>query len=56
MMAEPVLVTRTRFTSSLKNELMEGFNKLAEDTRIPKTRLMDEAVEDLLKKHAKKDG
>ena len=56
MMAEPMLVNRTRFTSSLKNELMDGFNKLAEDTRIPKTRLMDEAIEDLLNKHAKKDG
>lgn len=55
-MAEPVLVNRTRFTSSLKNELMEGFNRLAEETRIPKTRLYDEAIEDLLKKYEQKDG
>ena len=54
-MAEPVLVNRTRFTSSLKNELMEGFNALADQTRIPKSRLLDEAVEDLLKKYEKKD-
>ena len=52
-MAEPVLVNRTRFTSSLKNELMEGFNNLADQTRIPKSRLLDEAVEDLLKKYEK---
>lgn len=55
-MAEPMLVNRSRFTSSLKNELMEGFNHLAKETRIPKTRLMDEAIADLLKKHAEKDG
>ena len=50
-MAEALLVNRTRFTSSLKNELMEEFNKLAEETRIPKSRLIDEAIEDLLKKY-----
>ena len=46
-MAEALLVNRTRFTSSLKNELMRDFNRLAEETRIPKSRLMDEAIEDL---------
>ena len=55
-MAEALLVNRTRFTSSLKNELMEGFNQLAKQTRIPKSRLIDEAIEDLLKKYEKKDG
>ena len=51
-MAEALLVNRTRFTSSLKNELMEDFDALARLTRIPKSRLLDEAVEDLLKKYA----
>ena len=55
-MAEPILVNRTRFTSSLKNELMEQLNELAEKTRIPKSRLLDEAIEDLLKKYKKRDG
>ncbi len=50
-MPEPQLKNRTRFTSSLKNELVEPFNKLAEETRITKTRLLDEAIEDLLIKH-----
>lgn len=50
-MAEQILKNRTRFTSSLKNELIEPFDKLAEQTRITKTRLLDEAIEDLLKKH-----
>ena len=53
-MAEAVLVNRTRFTSSLKNELMQEFNQLAEETRIPKSRLIDEAIEDLLKKYEKR--
>ena len=53
-MAEALLVNRTRFTSSLKNELMKEFDKLTEKTRIPKSRLLDEAVEDLLKKYEKR--
>ncbi|MCF2595971.1 ribbon-helix-helix domain-containing protein [Pseudoflavonifractor phocaeensis] len=52
--AEALLVNRTRFTSSLKNELMKDFNRLAEETRIPKSRLIDEAIEDLLKKYEKR--
>ena len=56
MMAEPLLVNRTRFTSSMKNELMAGFDKLAAQTRIPKSRLIDEAIEDLLNKYKKKGG
>ena len=54
-MAEVVLVNRTRFTSSLKNEFLEQFYQLARETRIPKSRLFDEAIEDLLKKYAAKD-
>jgi len=50
-MAEPYLKYRTRFTSSLKNELVEPFDQLSAKTRTPKSRLLDEAIEDLLKKH-----
>lgn len=50
-MAEPYLKYRTRFTSSLKNELVPLFDELAKQTRIPKSRLLDEAIEDLLIKH-----
>ena len=50
-MAEPFLKYRTRFTSSLKNELVPLFNQLAKKTRIPKSRLLDEAIEDLLTKY-----
>lgn len=55
-MAEPYLKNRKRFTSSLKNELIEPFDKLSEETRIPKTKLLDEAIEDLLKKHKKSEN
>ena len=55
-MAETLLVNRTRFTSSLKNELIVKFDELAKETRIPKSRLLDEAVEDLLKKYEEKQG
>lgn len=50
-MAEPFLKYRTRFTSSLKNELVPLFDKLSKTSRIPKSRLLDEAIEDLLVKH-----
>lgn len=53
-MAEALLVNRKRFTSSLKNELMESFDQLARETRIPKSRLIDEAIEDLLVKYGKR--
>ena len=52
-MAEPYLKYRTRFTSSLKNELVPLFDNLAANTRLPKSRLLDEAKEDLLIKHGK---
>ena len=52
---EPILKNRKRFTSSIKNELAEAFNQLAHDTRIPKSRLFDEAIEDLLKKYRQKN-
>ena len=54
-MAEVVLVNRTRFTSSLKNELVDQFDQLSKRRRIPKTKPFDEAIEDLLKKYAAKD-
>ena len=53
-LAEPVYVNRTRFTSSLANELVKPFDELAKKTRITKSRLLDEAIEDLLKKYEKR--
>lgn len=53
-MAEVVMVNRVRFTSSLKKELMPQLDALSAETRIPKSRLIDEAIEDLLKKYEKR--
>lgn len=50
-MAEPYLKNRKRFTSSLKNDLVPLLDELAQNTRIPKSRLLDEAIEDLLEKY-----
>ena len=56
LMAESVLVDRKKFISSLDKKLVEPFNELSRKTRVPKSRLLDEAIEDLLKKYEKKDG
>ncbi len=50
-MANPVYVNRARFTSSLDKKLVEPFNELSKKSKINKTRLLDEAIEDLLKKY-----
>ncbi len=53
-MAESILVHRKRFVSSLQNELVPQFDQLSKETRVPKSRLLDEAIEDLLKKYEKR--
>ena len=45
------LKTRTRKMISIKNELVKALEKLSAETRIPQSRLMDEAIELLLRKH-----
>ena len=50
-MAKPVYKGRKPFTSSLKNENLDALKQLSIDTRIPQSKLLDEAVEDLIKKH-----
>lgn len=53
-MADTKLVNRTKLISSLANELVEPLNELSRKTRVPKSRLIDEAIEDLLKKYEKR--
>lgn len=53
-MAEAQLVNRTKLISSLDNTLVKPLNDLSKLTRVPKSRLLDEAVEDLLKKYEKR--
>ena len=55
-MAEPQYVNRARFVSSLDKKLVNPFHELSQKTRVPKSRLLDEAIEDLLKKYEKKGG
>lgn len=45
------LKTRKPLSNAIKIELFEEFDQLHKETRIPKSKLLDEAVEDLLKKY-----
>lgn len=48
------LKTRKRFTSTIDIALQEQLKSLSELTRIPQTRLLDEALEDLFNKYKEK--
>lgn len=50
------LVNRTAISNSLRNDIAEKFGELHEKTRVPKSKLLDEAVELLLKKYKGKEG
>jgi predicted DNA-binding protein len=45
------LKTRTPLSNAVKTELFQALNKLSEDTKINKSKLLDEALEDLIKKY-----
>ena len=47
------LTTRKRITTTLNKELVKKLDELSKETRIPKSKLFDEAVKDLLEKHKK---
>lgn len=47
------LVNRTRLGTAIKNNLFIQFRELSKETRIPQSKLLDEAIEDLLKKYDK---
>lgn len=48
------LKTRTKLTTTIKNELVGKLDELSENTRIPKSKLFDEALELLIEKHKDK--
>ena len=48
------LKTRTRIGNTLDTKLLKLLKELSNDTRIPMSRLLDEAVEDLIQKHNSK--
>jgi predicted DNA-binding protein len=47
-----MLVHRERISNSIDKELYRRLKKLSEDTRVPISKYLDEAIEDLLKKHS----
>jgi len=47
------LVNRKALNTTVKKEYIEYFDSLAKDTRIPKSKLMDEALECLFTKYGK---
>jgi predicted DNA-binding protein len=44
---------RVAFSNAMAKELYEKFEQLQKDTRIPKSKLFDEAIEHLLKKYGR---
>lgn len=51
MANRPNLKNRTAYTSTLATPLWEALNALQQFSRIPKSKLLDEAVELLLQHH-----
>jgi metal-responsive CopG/Arc/MetJ family transcriptional regulator len=49
-----MLVHRVRISNSIDKKLFSKLKKLSEKTRIPMSRLLDEAIEDLIKKYSSK--
>jgi predicted DNA-binding protein len=47
-----MLVHRERISNSIDKELYKKLKELSEKTRVPISRYLDEAIEDLLKKHS----
>lgn len=45
------LTTRKAFSNAIDKQLFESFEQLHKDTRIPKSKLLDEAIELLLEKY-----
>lgn len=45
-----MLVHRIRISNSIDKELYEKLKKLSAETKVPMSKLLDEAIEDLLKK------
>jgi hypothetical protein len=45
------LTTRKRYTNTIDIKLLESLKELSQQTRIPESRLLDEAIHDLLKKY-----
>lgn len=53
-MAKKVLKTRTQFTSTLHNDLYAALKELSADSKVPISRLLDEAVVQLVERRTEK--
>ena len=47
------LKNRKPLSNAIRNELHDGLKELSSKTKVPISRLLDEAIEDLLKKRSK---
>ncbi len=47
------LKTRTPISNAIDTQLLVRLKELAAETRVPMSKLLDEAIEDLLKKYKK---
>ncbi|WP_027340681.1 ribbon-helix-helix domain-containing protein [Halonatronum saccharophilum] len=47
------LTTIKRIATTLDKNLIDKLNNISKETRIPKSKLFDEAIKDLLEKHKK---
>lgn len=47
------LKNRKPLSNAIRNELHDGLKELSSQTKIPMSKLLDEAIEDLLKKRSK---
>lgn len=45
------LKNREKYATTVDKKILEKFKKLAENTKIPASKLVDEALEDLIKKY-----
>ncbi len=45
------LKTRKALSNAVRVELYEQLKKMSDETKIPMSKLLDEAIEELLKKH-----
>ena len=46
-------MSRVSYATKIDSDLKEKLINLSKDTRIPQSKLIDEAIEDLLKKYSK---
>ena len=48
-----MLVNRTRMCNSVDTKIYDKLKKLSEETKVPISKLLDEAISDLLEKRSK---